>query len=134
MLTWEKRGFEVVAGSDEQPTPAEDKALPNMRRPAELAKQFGCSQRTLRSMARAIGAYRQFGKQMFLTDDDVRALIESARPKPPIPPREPSPLETLVAFRALSPESQFEVTQAFLAQRRRNNARKKAERLKKGEK
>jgi len=51
-------------------------------RPTDLAKQWGCSERALRKLARDIGACRILGKAMWLTDDDVRAIEEAVRFRP----------------------------------------------------
>lgn len=50
--------------------------------PAEVAARFGCSERTLRKMARDYGLCRVIGKVMMLTDDDVQALLEAMKPCP----------------------------------------------------
>ena len=49
---------------------------------AELASDLGIPERRLRSMARRIGACRIFGKTMIFTPDDVKAILEHARPCP----------------------------------------------------
>ena len=50
--------------------------------PAELAAAWHCSERTLRKIARDIGACHIVGKAMVLTDDDVMLLLEATRPTP----------------------------------------------------
>ena len=53
--------------------------------PAELAKQLGCSERSLRALARRLGACRVIGKSMVLLPEDVRIIrladVGQARPE-----------------------------------------------------
>lgn len=53
--------------------------------PAELAKEWGCSERRVRQMARRLGACRIIGKTMLLTPEDEAALLEAF----PFKPRDP---------------------------------------------
>lgn len=113
----------------------EGKELPNVRKPKDLAKEWGCSERTLRKMARDLGACHVIGKTMLLTEDDVRAILEAAKPapriKPATAPKSAADVqrEKIAAFAYLSPQERFEVEREFLANRRkRTAARRKAER------
>jgi len=54
--------------------------LPDHLTPAQLAGHLGIAERTLREMARATGAYRQIGKQMFFLEGDVQSILEAAKP------------------------------------------------------
>ena len=53
--------------------------------PRELADEWGVSERTLRRMARELGACRILGKAMFLTEEDRDAVLAALKP-PPLPP------------------------------------------------
>ena len=53
---------------------------PRFHTPAELAEAIGCSERTLRKLARNLGACHVIGKTMILTDDDVKVMLEATRP------------------------------------------------------
>ena len=50
--------------------------------PAELSAAWGIPERTLRRVARKIGACSVFGNRMILFDDNVTALREATRPCP----------------------------------------------------
>lgn len=50
--------------------------------PADLALEWGIPERTLRRVARRIGACSVFGNRMILFADDVNALREATRPCP----------------------------------------------------
>lgn len=55
---------------------------PEHTTPADLAAHLGIPERRLRATARRIGACRIFGKTMVFTSDDVKAILEAARPCP----------------------------------------------------
>lgn len=57
------------------------------RKPADLALEWGCSERALRKVARDIGACHALGKAMWFNDEDVAALLAylKAPPKLPVP-------------------------------------------------
>ncbi len=49
------------------------------RSPADLAKEWRCSERALRKKAREIGACGELGKAMVISEADVQALYEAIR-------------------------------------------------------
>jgi hypothetical protein len=53
--------------------------LPELYTAAAVAKHIGCNERRLRKIARELGACREIGKTMVLTDDDIRAILEATR-------------------------------------------------------
>jgi len=53
--------------------------LPNVYTPEAVAAHLGVSERTLRDMARQLGACRMFGNRMILTEGDVQLIMEAAR-------------------------------------------------------
>jgi hypothetical protein len=53
--------------------------LPNVFTPDTVAAHLGVSERTLRDMARQLGACRMFGNRMILTEGDVQLIMEAAR-------------------------------------------------------
>jgi hypothetical protein len=55
------------------------KLLPSYTTPEELAAHLGVPERTLRQIARALGACSQIGKRMILTEDDVNTIMEATR-------------------------------------------------------
>jgi AraC-like DNA-binding protein len=73
-------------------------SLPKIYTPEEVARHFGCSPRTLREKARAIGACRILGNRMVLTQDDVANVLEAIRP--PVKPDPASGYERLLKLRA----------------------------------
>ena len=56
--------------------------LPDYTTPAELARHLGIAERTVREIARRLGAYRLFGKQMIFLEGDVQTILEAAKPCP----------------------------------------------------
>ena len=89
---------------------------PETMTPDELAAQLGVPERRLRAMARRIGACRIFGKTMILTPDDVKALLEAARP---------CPLSSTAAVKsgttaAPLPEGDYAALQALRTRQERN--------------
>ena len=56
--------------------------LPEFITPAELALHLGIAERTVREIARGLGAYRIFGKQMIFLEGDVQTIMEAAKPCP----------------------------------------------------
>lgn len=57
-------------------------ALPHVYTAAEVAAHIGCNERRLRSLARSIGACREIGKTLVLTEGDVQAILEATRSCP----------------------------------------------------
>lgn len=55
------------------------KLLPDYTTPEELAAHLGVPVRTLKELARRIGACSIIGKSMILTEDDVRTIMEATR-------------------------------------------------------
>ena len=55
-------------------------ALPDYTTPEALAKHMGWSPRRVKATARGIGACRIMGNRMVLTQADVDAILEAARP------------------------------------------------------
>lgn len=53
--------------------------LPSYTTPEELAAHFGVPARTLKELARKIGACSIIGKSMILTEDDVNTIMEATR-------------------------------------------------------
>jgi hypothetical protein len=53
--------------------------LPDYITPKELAAHLGVSPRTLKELARKIGACSIIGKSMILTEDDVNTIMEATR-------------------------------------------------------
>lgn len=53
--------------------------LPIVYTPDAVAAHLGVSERTLRDMARQLGACRMFGNKMILTEGDVQLIMEAAR-------------------------------------------------------
>lgn len=53
--------------------------LPAVYTPEDVAAHLGVSERTLREMARQLGACRMFGNRMILTAGDVQLIMEAAR-------------------------------------------------------
>src|SRR5687767_13352721 len=85
-------------------------------RPGDLAAEIGVSERRIRQMARRLGACRIFGKTMILTPDDVKALLEAARP---------CPLSSIAEAKsgtiaAPLPEGDFEALRALRTRQQRN--------------
>jgi hypothetical protein len=72
--------------------------LPKIYTPEEVARHFGCSSRTLRAKARAIGACRVLGNRMVLTQDDVARVLDAIRP--PVEPDPASGYERLLKLRS----------------------------------
>ena len=63
-------------------TASEDQAvdlLPARTTPADLSRQLRVRERTLRTLARKLGACRAFSKKMILTPDDVARIIEASK-------------------------------------------------------
>lgn len=56
--------------------------LPDYVTPADLALHLGISERTVRDIARQLGAYRIIGKTMFLLEGDIKAIFEASKPCP----------------------------------------------------
>lgn len=56
--------------------------LPPITTPKALADHMGVSERRVRSLARKLGACRIFGNAMRLTEADVDAIMEAAKPCP----------------------------------------------------
>jgi len=56
--------------------------LPAYYTPAEVAEHFQVSERALRQQVRLLGCCRVIGKRIFLTCDDVSALLDAWRPQP----------------------------------------------------
>ena len=54
---------------------------PNIK-PAELAADLGCSERSLRAMARRLGACHVLGKAMWFTPEDVAAIHKATQTCP----------------------------------------------------
>ena len=52
------------------------------RTPADFAAELGVNERIIRQRAIRLGACRIIGRKMLLTDDDIRIILEDARPKP----------------------------------------------------
>ena len=53
--------------------------LPDRTTPAELAAHLGVNERSLRALARRLGACRELGKTMILLREDVATLMEAMR-------------------------------------------------------
>jgi hypothetical protein len=53
-----------------------------LRTPESLAREWGCSERRLRRVARKIGACRIIGRRMILLESDVAAILEALKPYP----------------------------------------------------
>lgn len=53
--------------------------LPIVYTPEAVAAHLGVSERTLRDMARQLGACRVIGNRMILTEGDVQLIMEAAR-------------------------------------------------------
>lgn len=56
--------------------------LPKVLTPSEFASHFGWSERLVRQTAKKLGACHIVGNRMILTEQDVSALLEDARPCP----------------------------------------------------
>ncbi|MEA3533248.1 helix-turn-helix domain-containing protein [Rhizobium sp. CC-YZS058] len=61
--------------------------FPELITPEALVERFAAngiiiSERTLRDIARRLGAFRVIGKSMFFMPEDLEAILEDARPKP----------------------------------------------------
>ena len=61
--------------------------FPDLITPEALVQKFAekgilISERTLRDIARRLGAFRVIGKTMFFMPEDLEAILEDARPKP----------------------------------------------------
>lgn len=66
-------------------------------RPAELASQWGVSERRLRQIAREIGACSVIGKTMIITEEQAAAILDATKPQPRAPALYASPAVTLPA-------------------------------------
>lgn len=55
------------------------KLLPEYTTPEELAAHLNVPERTLKELARKIGACSIIGKSMILTEDDVNTIMEATR-------------------------------------------------------
>lgn len=89
------------------------------RTPEDLAREWGVPERTLRRMARKIGACSVFGNRMILFADDVAALREATRP---------CPSRSIVAEKsgttaAPLPDGDYEALQALRTRQERNASR-----------
>lgn len=56
--------------------------LPDYTTPEALAEHLGVPSRTLKELARSLRACSIIGKRMFLTESDVRLIMEKTRPCP----------------------------------------------------
>ncbi|WP_415715358.1 hypothetical protein [Roseibium sp.] len=56
--------------------------LPKYTTPEAFAEHFGVSERTVREIARRLGACSQIGNAMILREDDVYRIMEETRPCP----------------------------------------------------
>jgi hypothetical protein len=54
--------------------------LPDYTVPADLAAHLCVSERTVRALARGLGAYRLIGNKMIMLKDDVETILEATRP------------------------------------------------------
>ncbi|MFS8114882.1 hypothetical protein QD460_24395 [Rhizobium jaguaris] len=55
---------------------------PDFLTPEQFSKHYGWSPRKVRQLARQLGACRIIGNRMVLLDEDVRAILEAAKPAP----------------------------------------------------
>ena len=92
--------------------------------PSDLAKLWGCSERTLRAKARELGACHVLGKTMWLTDEDVEAIQEATRlrPMPPIGVKE------IGITGGQLPGASYEEVRARLRNEQRNGSRRNKKR------
>ena len=56
--------------------------LPSTTTPEALAEHMGWSARRVRKVARDLGACRILGNRMVLLDEDVKVILEAAKPRP----------------------------------------------------